>query len=63
MPKERKPVPRPSSPERAPRVTDDDDDGLAGALVPKKPRPPVLTGAAAAVLPAGETVTADALAV
>jgi hypothetical protein len=41
-------------PGRPPRVTDDDDDGLAGALVPKKPRPTVLSGAAALAVPVQE---------
>ncbi len=36
---------------RAPRVTDDDDNGLAGALVPRMPKPPVLSGAAAIAVP------------
>jgi len=39
------------SPVRLPRVTDDDDDGLAGALVPRKPLPPRLSGSAALDIP------------
>jgi hypothetical protein len=39
---------------RPPRVTDDGDDGLAGALVPRMPKPPVLTGAAAMAMPVEE---------
>ncbi|HZY98269.1 MAG TPA: hypothetical protein VFE36_01715 [Candidatus Baltobacteraceae bacterium] len=39
------------SPVRLPRVTDDDDDGLAGALVPRKPYPPRFSGAAALEIP------------
>jgi len=41
-------------------VTDDDDDGLAGALVPKKPRPPVLSGAAALAAPVKDENEAEA---
>lgn len=39
------------SPVRAPRVTDDDDDGLAGAMVLRKPLPPHLSGGVALALP------------
>jgi hypothetical protein len=39
------------SPIRLPRVTDEDDDGLAGALVPRKPLPPRLTGSMALDIP------------
>jgi hypothetical protein len=40
------------SPVRRPRVTDDDDDdGLAGAMVPCKPLPPNLSGGIALALP------------
>jgi hypothetical protein len=39
---------------RPPRVTDDGDDGLAGALVPRMPKPPVLSGAAAIAVPVEE---------
>lgn len=39
------------SPVRLPRVTDDDDDGLAGALVPRKPLPQNLSGGVALALP------------
>ncbi|HEY1975767.1 MAG TPA: hypothetical protein VGG89_04460 [Candidatus Baltobacteraceae bacterium] len=39
------------SPVRAPRVTDDDDDGLAGAMVPRKPLPQNLSGGVALALP------------
>lgn len=39
---------------RPPRVTDDGDDGLAGAPVPRKPHPPVLSGAAALAVPVEE---------
>jgi hypothetical protein len=42
------------SPVRLPRVTDDDDDGLAGALVPRKPLPPRLTGSTALEIPRDE---------
>lgn len=40
-----------SSPERPPRVTDDDDDGLATAGVPRKPLPQNLSGGAAREIP------------
>ena len=40
-----------ASPVRLPRVTDDDDDGLAGAMVPRKPLPPKLSGGIALALP------------
>ena len=46
-------ISRAAGPRRPPRVTDD-DDGLAGAPVPKKPHPPVLSGAAAKALPEEE---------
>jgi hypothetical protein len=60
-----KPPPRPPIPDafrrvadelrrrpiRAPRVTDDDDDGLAGAPVPRRPKPVSLSGGAAQPLP------------
>lgn len=36
------------------RVTDDDDDGLAGAPVPRKPRPQNLSGGAAVAVPVEE---------
>ncbi len=39
------------SPVRLPRVTDDGDDGLAGALVPCKPLPPKLSGSMALEIP------------
>lgn len=39
------------SPERPPRVTDDDDDGLAAAGVPRKPLPQNLSGGAAREIP------------
>jgi hypothetical protein len=38
-------------PERAPRVTDEDDDGLAGAPVPRLPKPVRSSGGAALKLP------------
>lgn len=40
-----------TSPGRPPRVTDDDDDGLAGAPVPKRPLPQNLSGGAALEIP------------
>lgn len=44
-----------ASPQRPPRVTDDDNDGLAGALVPRTPLPQNLSGAAALHVPADES--------
>jgi|GEM_PF-6374090 len=49
----------PPGPVRPPRVTDDDDDGLAGAPVPKKPRPTLLSGAGAKPLPKGQSPPPD----
>jgi hypothetical protein len=40
-------------PVRLPRVTDDGEDGLAGAPVPRKPIVPNLSGAAALEIPVG----------
>jgi hypothetical protein len=39
---------------RPPRVTDDGDDGLAGPVVPRMPKQPLLSGAAAIAVPVEE---------
>ena len=50
-------------PGRPPRVTDDGDDGLAGAPVPRRPKPVVSTGGAARALPIDQPAgDADAVA-
>jgi hypothetical protein len=41
-------------PGRPPRVTDDGDDGLAGAPVPRRPKPVTSSGGAARALPIDE---------
>jgi hypothetical protein len=50
-------------PRRPPRVTDDDDDGLAGALVPRKPFTPKLSGGAALPIPVEDRGEVTALAI
>ena len=45
-----------SMPERSPRVTDDDDDGLAGAMVPRKPSPQNRSGGAALTIPKDDSL-------
>ena len=42
-------------PARPPRVTDDDDDGLARSHVPRRPKPITPSGAAARSIPVGES--------
>jgi len=42
---------RVEGPQRPPRVSDDDDDGLAAAGVPRKPKPRPVSGAAAKRVP------------
>jgi hypothetical protein len=42
---------KPTSPQRPARVTDDDDDGLAAAGVPRRPLPQNLSGGAVREIP------------
>ena len=42
-------------PARPPRVTDDDDDGLARSHVPRRPKPIISSGAGAREIPAAES--------
>jgi hypothetical protein len=42
-------------PQRAPRVTDDDNDGLAGAPVPKRPYPVTFSGGATLPIPRSDS--------
>jgi hypothetical protein len=44
-------------PARPPRVTDDDDDGLARSHVPRRPKPIAPSGAAVRKIPAPESHT------
>jgi hypothetical protein len=41
-------------PARPPRVTDDDDDGLARSRVPRRPKPVAPSGTAACEIPVAE---------
>jgi hypothetical protein len=49
-------------PRRPPRVTDDDDDGLAGSHVPRLPKPIAPSGAATRKMPVQSDAGIDAVA-